>query len=366
VIFARFGCRFSTALASVGILLGVIGYLATQLQALGVILAAMLGIDPGIGLLIAIGVMAFYSVAGGMVASVYTDVLQGVIMVWAATLVFYYALASSGGIGALSLLRSDSGALSPWGTVGVFGALSWFFVFSIGSLGQPHVVNKFMMISGIKVLRLFPLVLAGSMLLSSLIWLGSGIAVKGLVLANMVPQLTNPDATITLFLQEIAPRWLAALTYVGIVAAIMSTADTFVNIGAAVLTRDLPKLAGSSVRREVFWGRLAVAFLFLLALLFAFWTNTLVAYLGIFAFGSFAAILTPSLAIGLNWKDAGAWPVRVSMTVGLASVICLELMERWGYYNGLLSPAALALTLSLLSFLIVGSLTRSEGRLSKG
>ena len=79
--------------------------------------------------------------------------------------------------------------------------LSWFFVFSIGSLGQPHVVNKFMMIRDLKVLRFFPLALALSMLLCSLIWLGSGLAVKGLVLGNVIPPLSDPDQTIMVFLK---------------------------------------------------------------------------------------------------------------------------------------------------------------------
>jgi Na+/proline symporter len=360
VIRARFDCRFSAAFASLGILLGVIGYLATQLQALGIILATLLGMEPQIALVLAIGVIAFYSLAGGMLASVYTDIIQGVIMVWAATLVFYYSM--SGFEGTQTLLHDDSSFLSPWGTVGIFGALSWFFVFSIGSLGQPHVVNKFMMIRNLKVLKLFPLALAGSMLLCSLVWLGSGLAVKGLVLGEMIPQLRNPDETVTVFLEVIAPKWLAALTYVGIVAAIMSTTDTFANVGAAVLTRDLPRIAGYRVKKLLLWGRLSAGFLFCLALLFAFQLESLVAYLGIFAFGSFAAVLTPSLAIGLNWDKAGVWPARVSMSVGLVSVICFELMNHWGLYNWLISPAALSLTLSLLSFLIVGALTNPVRR----
>jgi sodium/proline symporter len=342
--------------------LGVIGYLATQLQALGMILAALLGVEPRLALFIALGVVAFYSVAGGMVASVYTDVVQGVIMVWAATLVFWFAFSSSHAPEGLSrtFLMVEPSVLSPWGTVGVFGALSWFFVFSIGSLGQPHVVNKFMMIRDLKVLRFFPLVLACSMLLCSLIWLGSGLAVKGLSVKNLIPELSSPDQAITVFLQTMAPGWLASLTYVGIVAAIMSTTDTFVNVGASVLTRDLPRIAGYQVGNVLFWGRLLTGILFLLALFFAFRADSLVAYLGIFAFGSFAAVLTPSLAIGLNWKSAGYWAARSSMVMGLISVILLEVMDLGGLYGLDISPAALSLTLSLLSFLLVGFLHRLE------
>jgi Na+/proline symporter len=213
-----------------------------------------------------------------------------------------------------------------------------------------------MMIKDLRVLRLFPLALAVSMLFCSLIWLGSGLAVKGMVMGKMIPGLADPDNTISVFLEVSAPRWLAALTYVGIVAAIMSTADTFANVGAAVLTRDLPKIAGRPVYRELLWGRISAGLLFFLALICALRTESLVAYLGIFAFGSFAAVLTPSLAIGLNWERAGFWAARSSMVMGIVCVVGLELTDSLGYYALQVSPAALSLTLTLLTFLLTGRL----------
>ena len=357
VILKRYRCRLSSGLAALGILLGVVGYLATQLKALGVVAAAMLNIDPTVGLVVALGVLGFYSVAGGMLASVYTDVVQGVIMVWVATLVFYFALSTSGGLEQLSasLLRGDPSAFHPWGVVGAFGALSWFLVFAVGSLGQPHVVHKFMMVRDLRVLRFFPLALAGSMLLCSLIWLGSGLAVKGMVVGNLIPPLGDPDNAIIVFLKEGAPKWLAALAYVGIVAAIMSTADTFVNVGAAALTRDLPRALGFRVRKNLLRGRVWSALLFASALFFTLGADAMVAYLGIFAFGSFAAALTPAIAVGLNWEKAGPWAARSSILFGILCSSGLEVMDRLGYYALKASPAAVALTLSLLMFVFAGS-----------
>jgi Na+/proline symporter len=173
-----------------------------------------------------------------------------------------------------------------------------------------------------------------------------------------LPPLENPDETITAFLNVACPKWFAALAAIGIMSAIMSTADGFVNVGAAVLARDLPRMLGHSVSREVLWGRLSSGMLFALAFFFAWQGDQLVAYLGIFSFGSLAAILTPSVAVGLNWNQAGCWAARISIALGVACTAVLEIMNRLGYYPFAVAPAAIALTVSLLAFVLTGAGTQ--------
>lgn len=362
LIYARYRCRVCSALAGLGIFIGVVGYLATQLAALGILLGSLLPVSTSIATAMAVGVLIFYSVAGGMVASVYTDVVQGVIMLWATTLVFYFALQSTGGLVRMSsiLLEGAPETLNPWGTVGVFVALSWFLVFSLGSLGQPHVVTKFMMLRSLSTLRYFPLVLAVSMLLCGLIWLSGGMAVKSLVTEGSLAALDHPDATITTFLTALTPGWLTALVYVGIIAAVMSTADSFANVGAAVLTRDWPQVLGIKVVHQLRWARLATLVLFLVSLSFAYWMEEMVAYLGIFAFGSFAAALTPSLALGMHWPAAGRRAAASSLLVGIILNAGLELLVRLAVVQLLITPSLIALVASFLTFILVGMLERRK------
>jgi len=355
LIVTRFDCRISSSLATAAILLGVLGYLAVQLQALGVILSSLLSVSVTNAVLIGVGFLAFYSIAGGMLATIYSDMLQGVIMLWAATLLFVFALGSAGGMSAisLSLMKNQSEALLPWGTVGPIVCLSWFFLFSVGSLGQPHVVNRFMMARDLRVFRYFPLILAISMVVCGLIWLGVGLSVKSLVFQGLLPPLEHPDQAITSFIDHFTPGWLAALAYVGIVAAIMSTADSFVNVGAAALTRDLPRALGFSFRNEVLWGRVWVMALFAAAVLFVFQVKTLVAYLGIFSFGTLAACFVPVLVLGLNWERSNRVSVMLSIVTGLVSSILLEVLDRAGVYASDIPPAFFSLCASMLVFLVV-------------
>ena len=69
-------------------------------------------------------------------------------MAVASVLVFVFVLRAGSGLEGISrtILAADPGFLSPWGTLTPLAALSFYFVFALGALGQPHVVHKFYML----------------------------------------------------------------------------------------------------------------------------------------------------------------------------------------------------------------------------
>ncbi|MFC7174217.1 hypothetical protein ACFQL0_14420 [Haloplanus litoreus] len=86
--------RFFVALS---VLLGVISYLAVQLKAMGFVLADILGTSELVAVVLATVVIAVYTIGGGMIAGVFTDLIQGGIMVAGSIVVFFYALDYGGG-----------------------------------------------------------------------------------------------------------------------------------------------------------------------------------------------------------------------------------------------------------------------------
>jgi hypothetical protein len=97
---ARYGSRTVTGLAALAVLLGTVAYLGLQIQALGILLRSIFGTESiALAMLAGLGVLVIYSVVGGMVAGVYTDLVQGALMMLAAVAVFAQAFAAGGGWG---------------------------------------------------------------------------------------------------------------------------------------------------------------------------------------------------------------------------------------------------------------------------
>jgi Na+/proline symporter len=140
----------------------------------------------------------------------------------------------------------------------------------------------------------------------------------------------------------------------------MSTVNSFLSVGAAALTHDIPLALGRRVGDELRWGRISTVALALLAALVAMQSRTLVAYLGIFGWGLFASTLVPSLAIGLNWTGATRMGALASIVTGLVVTLGLETLA---HFKVFIFPAgvtatALALVASLLVFFGVSWATR--------
>lgn len=364
-VAARYNSETSRFLTSIAILFGVMGYLATQILAMATVLR---DIVPRIGFLDGINdqlfamaqwgadtfhlpivvnesgleiyvvfscaVLVFYCVTGGIIASVYTDLVQGLVMVVAAVLVFVAAASAASanldgeGFTAMSrvIMEDDREAISPWGTLGVMGCLSWFFVFAMGAMGQPHVITKMMMYRNVRDARSILVVSLAGFTLAALLWISVGWVMRALVLSGAHPELDAPDSAAAQFLQQYTHPLLAGIVFAGLFAAIMSTADGFLNIGAAAIVHDIPTaIRGTSLKRELLWARTATVLIAILAALIALYSGeNLVALLGAFGWGTFAAALVPAIAIGLNWKRATATAVNVTIVASLSISIGLK------------------------------------------
>jgi Na+/proline symporter len=378
-VLCRYRSRAASGAAGLAILVGTVGYLGTQLLALGRLLEAVLGLRDlagswslAAGVAVGLAVLLFYSVAGGMVAGVYTDVFQGTLMILAACAVFYQAMSAGGGL--RTIAQSIAGSerfgrqfLEPFGATPVLTALGFWFVFGVGVLGQPHMLHKFYMLRDPRRLRWLPVTLGGSQILCLLIWFGLGLAVPALVAQGKLPPLEQPDDAAPVFLLRFAPDAVTGLAVAGILAAIMSTADSFMNIGSAVLVRDLPRAFGKRVGDELLWGRIATVAVALAATGLAVLYGDLIALLGTFSFGTFAAALAPALAVGLNWKRVTAAAATASIVTGTVLNLALELLGRQTWFPALprppLPPGALPAAVSLAaSFTVLFAVTWWTGR----
>lgn len=374
VVQARYGSRLAAGLAAAAVVVGAIGYLGAQLLALGRAVELVFGTRELLGewslaaaMAAGLAVVLAYSVAGGMVAGVWTDLIQGVLMLAAAAAVFAGALVAGGGWGRItdSIAASERfgpAFLDPLGTVPALTAFGFVFVFGVGVLGQPHMLHKLFMLRDPRQLRWLPLVLGGSQSVCLLLWLGVGLAVPALVAQGRLAPLASPDDATPALVLGFFPGALAGLVFAALLAAIMSTADSLLNLGAAALARDLPRAlglggrGGRPRRDELAAARAATVVLALAAALFAWLYDDLIALLGTFAFGTFAAALAPALAIGLNWKRVPAAAASASIATGLGLNLGLELLGRqslWPALRPRLAEGALPSAVALAGSLTV-------------
>ena len=363
-IGARYRSPAAQGLSGVAILIGILGYMATNALAMGVVINAIFGIGVGWGIWIGMGVTLAYSVAGGILAGIYVDVFQGTLMAAASVLVFAAVLKVGGGLAGLSadILAHDPGFLSPWGKITPLAALSFFFVFGMGSLGQPQGVHKYYMLKDPLQLRWYPLLKTLGLILVLLLYFGVGVGVKALVADGRMPPLAAPDAATPSFLLHFTPVVLAALVFSGVAAATMSAVNSFINIAAAVVTHDIPIALGRRTKHELAWGRVSTAVLAVGAALLAQLSGQMVAFLGIFGWGLFACTLVPALAIGLNWEGATKEGAIASIATGLGVTLTFETLNYFKVYTfptGV-TVSGLSLVLSILVFFAVSWLTRAR------
>jgi SSS family transporter len=363
-VAVRYQSETARFLSAIAILLGVMGYLATQILAMATVLQSILqrtqvfaGIELLTCVVISCSVLVFYCVTGGIVASVYTDMVQGGIMVVAGVLIFITAISvvDGGASGAVSLMMADDPeAIGPWGTIGMLGCISWYLMFAVGYAGQPHLLTKAMMIKRLKDYRYIPAVTICGFLLTALLWIGIGLAMRALVVSGAHPELAGADAAAPVFLQQYAHPLLAGVVFAGLFAAIMSTADGFLNIGAAALVHDIPHaLRGHSAKHELFWARTGTIILAVVAALFALYSHyenqRLVALLGAFGWGTFGAALVPAVAIGFNWKRATPMAANIAIASSLVVNFAIEVFDI--HIPGGLHGGTVSLLVSVILFL---------------
>src|SRR6266576_3398472 len=365
-IGARYRSRAAQGLSAIAILFGIVGYMATNALAMGVVINSIFGVGLGWGIWIGMGITLAYSASGGILAGIYNDVFQGTLMAIASVLVFLFVLQFGGGLGEISrtILAHDAAILGPWGKLTPLAALSFYFVFSMGSLGQPQAVHKYYMLRDPLQLKWYPLLKTLGLVLVLLLYFGVGVGVKSFVLGGRLAPLTSPDQATPSLLLNVTPITLAALVFSGVAAATMSAANSFINIGAAIVTHDLPIALGRRVTNELRWGRIVTIAIAIAAAVTAQRSGTMVAFLGIFGWGLFASTLVPALAVGLNWQGATRAGALASIATGLIVTLALETtayLKVFRFPAGV-TASAVAMVSSFLVFFIVSWVTRDAAQ----
>ena len=342
----RFG-RGARGAAAVVVVVGCIASLAVQAKAAAVLGPALLGVPGALAACLAIGATAAYTASGGMRAGILADAAQGALMAVAATVLAAAVLGAAGGpAAALETVRATRPQLlGSFGTVPPARAASWYLLFCIGTLAQPHYVQKFLFLRSREELRLLPAVLTGALFLTLTVWLGVGLGGAALAARGSF-SIAHPDDLASQAVAAVGP-WAVALAGVAVLAALMSTAASFLNQAAAAVTRDLPASLGRPPG-TVPAARVVTVAVACAAVVVGLGSQRAVALLGVAGWGFFTAALLAPLALGLNWRGARPRGVTAAIVAGATVDLALEAVHSAlpaGLEPGLAGAAAATLLL---------------------
>jgi len=222
-------------------------YLAGQLVSCLVMFQTMMGLPPLWAILITCGVLLVYVAAGGAHADILTDGIQGMMMLALAALILVLFLLGYGIEGGLEglLLKLDAQdhnlvqPLNPDSTL----VASWWAVISLVlstiPLGLlPHLGNKLWALKSTSHRSSFVVIAFAMGMLLPAIGLG-GLLARALFGDVLLVSGAGSNQAIPALFIELFPTWIAAFLGVGVLAAVMSTADGLIISSSQVIANDL-------------------------------------------------------------------------------------------------------------------------------
>ncbi len=337
-------------------------YVSAQIDATGKAFASFLDWNYYVGSLVGFGIVVAYTSTGGFLAVVWSDLVQGLLMLVGLVLL---PLAAFIALEPGSLTSELSPALlNPWGPGGLtlpnVLTLVSYAAIGIGFLGSPQIFTRFIAIRDQSQIRTGRWVALGFTLVTDTGAVLSGLFGRALLVGadgDLGKTLgTGGEQLLPLLVEYLFPTVVVGIFVAAVLAAIMSTADSFLNIGAAAVVHDIPRACrGRSLDNELYWARVATVSIAAAAAMFALFSENLVALLGAFGWGTFAAAIVPTVAIGFNWKRAT--PMACNLAIGASLLVNFFLEVRqiklpYGFHGG-----AFSLLISLTIFYLVSVAT---------
>ena len=297
-------------------------YAAAQLNAGGKALQSFTGWKPGTGAVLVAVIVAGYCLAGGIRASIWTDVAQSVVMILTMAIMLSVGVSSLGGPaevwrgwqevpGYLELFPGE--LLLPGATGAALFALGWLFA-GMSVIGQPHIMIRFMALDDSHHLRVARGWYYGFFLVFYA--LAAGV---GLLSRLLLPELgdTDPELALPTMAQALLPPVLVGLTIAGIFAATMSTADSLVLACSSALTHDL--LPGRLEKPSEL--KMVTLLVVALALAIALFGTSSVFVLVIFAWSGLASAFGPLLYVYARGARVSEPQAIVMVVTGLAAAM---------------------------------------------
>jgi len=302
-------------------------YLAAQMNGAGKVLNVTFDIPHLWGMIIGASVIICYTMMGGLLAVVWTDLVQGILMI--ATLVVLPVVAlfeiwgqglsmSDAVINAPAAISSLTAGKSGWaGMAAVIGGLSW----GLGYMGQPHLLTKFMAIRTPREIRT-----GRRIAIAWAIPAFSGAMLIGLAALTLhgVSFYGDREQVMPALVTELFPGWLAGILISGAIAAMMSTADSQLLVISSAIIEDFYRKTlkrDLSDRAMVAFSRVITLTVGVAGILLAVYSDKLIFAMVSYAWSGLGSSFGPAILLTLLWKRTSGPGIIAGMLTGTLTTI---------------------------------------------
>jgi SSS family solute:Na+ symporter len=318
---ARFD-RSVRGLVASALWVGTLAILAGQIMAMAWALEVVLGLPKAWGCVLSGAILVAYFSGGGLLASVWVNVLELAVLVVGFVLAVPYATRAAGGWAAMTAAAGpaaapDYGSLTGMGWPAILGLL---VIFVPSFIVSPGLIQKTFGARGAAGARAAALGNAAALAVFAFI-----PAVLGMAARALRPRLANPELALPslMTIPEALPPWLGGLALAALFAAEISTADAVLFMLSTSLSQDLYKAfldPAADDRRLLRVSRVTSVAAGLLGVGLAIVLPTVVEALKTF-YGILTATLFVPLLAGLLSSRPTARHARAGVVVSLAVLL---------------------------------------------
>lgn len=329
--------RVLLLISSVTIVIFFLVYTASALAAGGKLFNSVFGVDYTIALTIGAGVILVYTFMGGFLAVCVTDFIQGSLMLVALLTVplLAWGVVGTGNLhavldqtgfegGASAFLSMTSDAGGSYSVVDIISQLAW----GLGYCGMPHILVRFMAVKDEKELKKSKGIAIGWVALS----LGFACVIGILGRAFLFPEVLTGGAEEKVFIEMIIKLFtetfhtplIAGIFLCGILAAIMSTADSQLLVSASSVAEDIVNGVMNRKmddKKTLLISRITVFAIAILAYLIALNPNNSIMGLVSNAWAGLGAAFGPIVLMSLFWKRTNFAGAVAGIASGALTVI---------------------------------------------
>ena len=270
-----------------------------------------------------------YTFLGGFKAVCWTDLIQGILMVFALVLVPLAAINALGGSdNTIDILHNISTVPEHFenimysngtamGVIAIISALAW----GLGYFGMPHIVVRYTAIKNPKDLKISRRV--------ATLWIVICLAftcIVGLVGRAYFGDagLPNAENVFVELSKSLFPAAIAAVMYAAIMAAVMSTADSQLLVASSAVSNDLYRIFAKKEApdgRLMWMARGVVILIAVIAAFLALDSDGAIMDLVSYAWAGFGAAFGPLMILALFWKKVNTKGALAGMIVGFVTII---------------------------------------------